>query len=457
MSWLTKQVSSLILFGLIILSALFSCEEPSRLGIDLIDDDDDLAVLFTEITLSSKVVKLDSMNTTNRGIMMTGDHTDNDFGNLKVQSYLQLLPPSTSPNIPDIVLEADSVKMDLRYNYFFGQNFPVPHQLSVHELSEQLERDTIYYSFDSTPFELISVIDTTFTVMEQDTLLSLDLESMKDELFMALKDYESDSAGVADFLEQFKGMTLISGPTSNAVLGFDIKHNESNIILYYTTNDSIVNTVEITYSTYYNQITPDFSGTELDGIELLTDFTPASGKLYLQAGTGLTPKVDFQPYFDFIDNDTTGVVVINKAELIMDNLQGLTGSIEPPAEMSFYFTNEANETIIVGEQIELPATIQTNTVYITASRNNLDPFNTNIRSVRAELDTMDIRYQPEITLFLQLIADGALSRNEVDKVFSIPFSFVEVPNSVRDNGRNLDRFILAPGNLRLEIIYTRLR
>jgi hypothetical protein len=70
---------------------------------------------------------------------------------------------------------------------------------------------------------------------------------------------------------------------------------------------------------------------------------------------------------------------------------------------------------------------------------------------------MDIRYQPEITLFLQLIADGTLSRNEVDKVFSIPFSFVEVPNSVRDNGRNLDRFILAPGNLRLEIIYTRLR
>ena len=71
---------------------------------------------------------------------------------------------------------------------------------------------------------------------------------------MALKDYQADSAGIVDFLEQFKGMTLISNPTSNAVLGFDIANNESKIILYYTTNDSIVNTVDVTYSTYYNQI-----------------------------------------------------------------------------------------------------------------------------------------------------------------------------------------------------------
>ncbi len=457
MSWLTKQISSIILFGLMILSALFSCEDPSRLGIDLIDDDDDLAVLFTEIELDSKVVQLDSINTTNRGTMMTGDHTDSDFGNLKVQSYLRLLPPSTNPNIPENVLEADSVKMDLRFNYFFGQSFPVPHQLSVHKLSEQLETNFTYYSFNSTPFEPVSVIDTTFIVSEPDTLLSFDLEAIKDELFLALKDYKTDSAGVADFLEQFKGMTLISGPTSNAVLGFNIASNESNITLYYTTNDSIVNSVRITYSTYYNQISPDFAGTELDGIELLTDFSPVSGKSYLQTGTGLAPKVNFQPFFDFIDNDTTGIIVINRAELVMDNLQGLAGSIVPPLQMSFYFTNEANETIIVGEQVELPATIQTDAVYIAASRNNLDPFNANVRSVQARLDTLNIQYQTEVTLFLQLIADGALSRNVVDKVFTIPFSFVEVPTSVRDNGRNLDRFILEPDNLRLEIFYTRRR
>ncbi len=457
MNWLTDQKKFFLLNGLIILSALFSCEDPGRLGIDLIDNDDDFAVFFTEINLDSKVVQLDSINTTNRGIMMTGYHTDNDFGMVQVQSYLRLLPPATSPNIPEDVLEADSIKMDLRFNYFFGQNYPATHKLYVHELSEQLLVNNTYYSFDSTPFEPVNVIDTTLTLTEQDTLLSLNLESMREEFFLALKDYQADSAGAANFVEQFKGMTLISDPISNAVVGFNVLHTESNIVMYYTTNDSIVNTVKVRYSTYYNQITSDFNGTELEGIELLTDFSPVSGKSYLQTGTGLVVKVDFQSYFDFIDNDTTGVIVINKAELVMDDLQGLTNSISPPVQISFYFADENNETISVGDNLIVPATIQTDLVYITATRNNLDPFNTSVSSVQAELDTTDVKYNPEITLFLQLLHDGALSRSDADKVFTMPFSFVELPNAVRDNGRNLDRFILEPANLRLEIYYSRLR
>jgi len=457
MNWLIKQTTYFMLIGLIVSSALFSCEDPSRLGIDLIDDNDDLGVLFTEIPLDTKVVQIDSINTTNRGIMMTGEHFDTDFGKLTVQSYLRLLPPSANSSVPQDVLVADSVKMNLRYSYFFGSNFPSNHQLLVHELSEELEIDTIYYSTNSTPFEAQSVIDTTFTVSENDTLLSLNLENMKDELFIALKDYEADSAGASEFLEQFKGLTLISDPISSAVLGFSTTHSESNIVLYYTTNDTIVNTIELTYSTYYNQISPDYTGTELNGIELLTDFNPISGRSYLQVGAGLVPKLDFQPYFDFLDNDTTGTVVINKAELVADNLQGLNGSIAPPVQMAFYFTDETNRIIEVGEITPFPATIQTDAIYITATRNNLDPFTANIRSVQANLDTANVEYKPQITLFTQLIADGALSRNDVNDIFSMPFSFVDVPTSVMDYGRNLDRFFVEPGNLRLKLFYTRLK
>ena len=95
MNWLIKKTTYFMLIGLIISSALFSCEDPSRLGIDLIDDNDDLGVLFTEIPLETKVVQLDSINTTNRGILMTGEHFDSDFGKITVQSYLRffLHPP----------------------------------------------------------------------------------------------------------------------------------------------------------------------------------------------------------------------------------------------------------------------------------------------------------------------------------------------------------------------------
>ena len=457
MNWLTKLYLYIMLIGLAVSSALFSCEDPSRLGIDLIGDNDDLGVLITEIALDTKVVQLDSINTTGKGILITGDHTDGDFGQVKVQSYLRILPPTANSSVPEEVMEADSVKMNLRYSYFFGSGFPINHQLAVHQLSEKLDPDSVYYSFNSTPFETGSVADTSFMVSESDTLLSLNLNGMKDELFLTLKNYQADSTNAANFLEQFKGLTLISGPPSNAALGFNTTHTESNILLYYTTNDTITNTIELDYSTYYNQITSSYAGTELNGIELLTDFTPISGKTYLQVGTGLVPKADFQPYFDFLDNDTTGTIVINKAELVVDNLQGLSGTIVPPQQMAFYFTNAANEIKEVGEEILLPATIQTDAIYITATRNNLDPFTSNVRSVQARLDTANVEYKPEITLFLQLVADGAISRNDINSFFSIPFSFVELPTSVRDNGRNLDRFIVEPQTLRLKLFYTRLR
>jgi hypothetical protein len=241
------------------------------------------------------------------------------------------------------------------------------------------------------------------------------------------------------------------------VLGFNSAHADSKIVLYYTTNDTVVNAVDLRFSNYYNGITTDYTGTELEGIEPLTDFSPASGRAYAQAGVGLVPKIDFQPYHDFIDNDTTGTLLINRAELVMENLTGVDDEISPPQQLSFFFTNQSNEITLVGEQIRVPGTIQTDQVYIATTRNNLDPYNTSVTSVRAEFDTVNTGYKPEITLFLQFVFDGALPRNNTDVVLSIPYSYVEAPNSVRNLGRNVNRFVVEPGNLRLEIFYTRLK
>ncbi len=457
MNWLTENSLHKTYIGLVLLSALFSCEDPSRLGIDLIGNNDDLGVLYTEIPLTSEVVLLDSINTTSRGTMMTGNHTDNDFGNLEVQSYIRVVPPGVAPDIPESVVSADSIRMNLRFNYYFGQS-PVTHYLRVHELSEQIDTERIYYSFDSTKFIPTSLVDSSFTVSDQDTLLSLNLDALNDRLFQAMLGYQPDSAGAAEFLENFNGLTLISGANSNAVLGFNSQFSDSQLTLYYTTNDTVVNTIDFGFSSYYNRITPDYTGTELEGIQLLEDFSPISGNTYLQTGAGLVPKVNFDAFYDFIDNDTTGSVVINQALIVMDELRGLDGTINPPETMSFYYTDENNQLVMVGiENLMVPATIQTDQVYITTTRNNLDPFNTSLRSVRAELDTANIDYRPEITLFIQFMADGAFDRSATDKVLSMPFSFVETPTTVQEIGRNVDRFIVTPDNLRLEIFYTRLK
>lgn len=457
MNWWIERIKRIEIFGLVILSALFSCEDPSEIGLQLIDNSDGLDVVQAEFSLSGAVVWLDSINTTNRGIIMTGDYTDDDFGNVKVQSYLRLLPPAVSPNIPAEVLTADSLKMNLRYVYFYGDNFETPHQLSVHFLSEQLDTDSIYYSNNNTPYDLASIADTTFTISTEDTVLSINLESIKEELFQSMQQYEADSAASAEFQEQFKGLTLISDAASNAVIGFSPQAVESVITLYYTTSDTVVNTVNLRYSNYYNQITPDFSGSNLADITPLMEFQPPDGKMYLQTGTGIVPKIDFQPYFDFLDEDTTGTFVINKAELLIENLEGLRASIAPPVQMGLYYPDENNRFLKTNTVPQFPNTVQSDVVYVSASRNKIDPFNLNSQSLQLQLDTATVTYNPELTLFLQLIADGQLLRDDIDRALAVPFSFVENPTSVRDFGRNLDRFVVDPQNMRLKITYTRLR
>ncbi len=457
MNWLARSGKHAGIFGLVVTSALFSCEDPGELGLQLIPPNDNLSVLNLEIPIPASVVQLDSINTTNRGIMLTGDYFDGDFGNVHVQSYFRVLPPTASVTIPPEVTFADSLRVNLRYSYFYGDYFATPHQLSIHRLQEQLDIDTIYYSNQSTLFDPMSLSDTSFVVNDADTLISINLDSLKEELFAVLQNYDKDSANDANFLEQFKGLTLRTDPASESVIGFNPTAQDSRITLYYTTSDTVVNTVTLLYSTYFNQIVPDFSGSNLAGIVPLTQFDPLDGRSYLQTGTGLVPKLDFQPYFDFLDEDSVGTVVINKAELVMNNLEGLTSSIDPPVQMSFFYTNDTNDFLSTDTDPVFPNTIQTDGVYISASRNGIDPFNLVSQSQRAQLDTTDLQYNPELTMFLQLVADGLITREDAQNVLVVPYSFVESPTSVRDFGRNLDRFAIRPDDLRLKISLTKLK
>ncbi len=457
MNWLDNNTINFKGFGLIALSALFSCEDPGELGLQLIDTDDDLAVIEAEFPLQASIVRLDSINTTNRGIMMTGNYTDADFGNVDVQSFFRVLPPTTSINVPEEVMEADSLKMDFRINYLFGDEFVDPVTLSVHRLEEQLVGDSVYFSNSTTPFDPNSLEETALMIDQQDTLVSLNLEPLKDELFTVLRDYQSDSANAANFLEQFKGFSLLTAQGSNAVLGFDPQGADSEVTLYYTTQDTVVNTITVTYSTYYNRITPDFTGTPLEGIEPRSEFNTPTGDIFLQTGTGIVPKINFEAYYDFLDQDTTGTVVVNKAEIIFSDLRGLEDAIDPPVQMGFYYTDDTNAFLQTATDPPFPNAIQTNGVYISATRNEINPFTLNSQSQRAQLDTLSVQYSPEITLFLQLIADGLLRRDDVQNVLAVPFSFVENPTSVRDFGRNLDRFFMEPESLKLRISYTRLK
>src|SRR5690606_16438925 len=66
----------------------------------------------------------------------------------------------------------------------------------------------------------------------------------------------------------------------------------------------------------------------------------ANGTIYSHYASGLVPKVDFSVFNAF--KDTAGSFIINKAELVVDNVQTASDEMKVPSSIGFYLTDETN-------------------------------------------------------------------------------------------------------------------
>ncbi|MGI9543561.1 MAG: hypothetical protein ACR2MX_09895, partial [Cyclobacteriaceae bacterium] len=209
----------------------------------------------------------------------------------------------------------------------------------------------------------------------------------------------------------------------------------------------------------YNSIIADRSASSLS--ELTVPFIPfedPNGDLYLQTGTGIIPKLDFQSFFDFVQADTTGTILVNEAQLVFRNLKGIGDNLQPPAETAFFFSDSDSRLLDIDTSSSfIPGSIQTDQIYIGAAELDISPLILRTTSSRAILDTTSLDYDAEVGLFLQGIADGKLTEEQVKDVLIYPFSFVSEGRLVQSNGRNLDRFVVNSNDIRLRIYYTFLR
>src|SRR5690606_2771670 len=66
----------------------------------------------------------------------------------------------------------------------------------------------------------------------------------------------------------------------------------------------------------------------------------ANGTIYSHYASGLVSKVDFSVFNAF--KDTAGSFIINKAELVVDNLQTASDEMKVPSSIGFYLTDDSN-------------------------------------------------------------------------------------------------------------------
>jgi hypothetical protein len=328
----------------------FSCEdETSILGFK--NPNKKFKVNYVDIPLPSDVFLMDSLRTSNHYDadnrypnetmrMLVGKYADDALGDVRAAALTQFF--TTTPSPLDEFAVFDSVTLQLRFDYYvYGNQSATPQTISVHELQQDLKRDSTDYYFNrsTTAYDANALGSKTFTIIpedfkkyvddQKDTTISITIPldpSFGQRIFDSAVKYRDattveDSAFVkySEFVKEFKGIAIVP-EGGDKIVGFTPGSGSSAIRLHYhdADTDSLVLNLAFQPTTTYNAITDDRSSTELASLgQYSQPFLPASSERYIQSGAGVLTRLDFQPFYNFVDADTNSNVVINSAEVLL--------------------------------------------------------------------------------------------------------------------------------------------
>lgn len=343
--------------SVVLLASLFfvSCEDPGKIGLNINPEGGVVLSKYQEFTLSSTQVQFDPRSTLNSFSFQAGMFTDPDFGITTSKSYTWLGVQPTVPLLSETAAYA-SMTMSIQFSSIYGSEAENDEfqSFQVYQLAEEIVPGTDYTRVDEIAlgslmrnFDLIIQVEDT---LRTDSLFTFSLsdavgQSIFDKLELNDGTFESDTA----FNEFFKGIAIIADAGNNKItqfnpasFGISLNYNETNA------DGEIVDRVysfDLGAMKFFN-LTSDLSGTALAGI--LPDnneFSPSGDFRYVQSGTMISLKVDYNPVFDFLD--TIENLVIQKAFLTVGDVPVNQPGADFPFSLIGYFTDDVNTWPVV--------------------------------------------------------------------------------------------------------------
>jgi hypothetical protein len=456
------------ILGPVILSAIFffSCEnEFNKIGLD---KDSRLGAHYIELVVPSSVVWLDSINTTGVSRLLVGKYHDDALGDVKAQAYSHLIPLVFKPDyLFSFDSMYDSLTLEMRADYYYGDPVGMPQTVHVHQLADTLSVFKNYYSFDQAPVGQ-KLGEFQFLPEKYNLRVTADSARNNPTMFepggrfiyvtrMRLNDdfgqdlFERAKTGSPEFdsLRAFniyvKGLALVPDESNEGLMGFNPSATTSRMKIHYHDLDADGEIVRKTYEIAFNNFT-QFSniepnrtaysrgGTSLAGLTQLHDeYDPGDGKVYLQAGGGLSVKLDFS--FLQAIRDTLPNLVIDQAVLDMTGFEGVNDALLPPGVVRFYQVDDQNNFIRIREG---------NRAYFRALQD--ESRSTNPKSLGAELEQSynrdNNRIRPRMTLFTQSVVDGEMDYHQM----------VIWPGA---SSSSVNRFAIDQQNIKIKIYYTK--
>lgn len=356
MNLLDKSVGLMAALALL----LFSCEDPSEIGIS-INPDDKIGVYFVELPVEASMLYIDSVNTGNTPEIFSGIHSDPELGLTEAIAYTQVSWNSASI-AADAVL--DSVTFTLATSYFYGADANTPQNFAIYNIAADTSiMPNSYYRTNYISFNETAIAEGTFLFSSEDDTSTSEVRedlfifNMDDQFGLEIFNYFKNKPDVVEdttefYKNTFRGLAIKGRGDNNALVGFNISDTDSRLTFHYHT--ATTDSLKLNLSTYLGvqtqsgtfNVVPNFTYINTDrSVGILPTVAPyqeftADGTIYSQYFAGLVPKLDLRAFDSFVD--TAGTFVINKAEIILGNIQTPSEGLSTPNILRLGLTDELN-------------------------------------------------------------------------------------------------------------------
>ncbi len=357
-----KKFPFVLCFGLIIVSALFSCtsEDNLTIGNQFIRSDARLVCIDT-LTVKLSTFKMDSLRTSDQKIALVGNYDDTHIGVISSNSYIIMGDNSLVLPVHTVL---DSFVLVLKPNgYFYGDTLS-NYRIKVHEVAQYIEPEgdaAFFCNFDTIeckPMLLGEAIVSPRPKRNKEIRIPID-GAFSSELFNKLRSGVEPFTEENTFVDFFKGIRL-SASESNSILGFLVNDTSLHFTMYYhaQNNSDSTGTLDIKPSCtsfQFNAVKPAGAGSVIMTVgedPVLSD--DMNNMAYLQGGTGLCTRVEF-PSLKNILPDCGKDYQIVSASLIVQPLSKMNYDYLP-SSLNIYSTNKHNHflsaiTDISGRQV----------------------------------------------------------------------------------------------------------
>lgn len=366
------QLACLLLLLFYINCWMSACSDPTTIGSNLIDEESLLNVQYTDtFTVRAKTILSDSVRTA--PIVQTttaatgfveitrpyllGTLNDPVFGHSSASIYTQVRLRQNNINLGDD-LQLDSIVLSLAYDPLgsYG-DLTSKTDVYVYEVIEDLTPQEPYYHTKDFAYNLLPVgkrLNVQFApedtlrwqVLQADTLAEVELVPqlrvrLSDELGLRLLAQSGTSTfdENTNFLQFFKGLYITTLDEGNAVAYFNMRSDNSQLTLYYSTSDvegQSINFLINENTAVTNRFKHDYEGTEVaTALQMPAEQTEL---LYVQAMGGLGFEVDI-PYLKNLGN-----VILNRLELEFFTVPDVSFTYATPSSFTLFAVDNGEVT-----------------------------------------------------------------------------------------------------------------